>query len=366
LSAGTPTPGSAYADAGVDVGLAGQAVRGLVEVLDSIDPGRPRLSLVDSGQYAAVLKLTDELGLALSTDSVGSKVIVAEQTGRFDTIGIDCIAMNVNDLVCVGARPLALLDYIAVERADPAILREIAFGLKAGAEEAGIEIPGGEVCQVPELLRGHPSPTGFDLVGSCVGTVALDAIVTGADCAAGDVLIGLPSTGLHSNGYTLARRALLADGGLRLDDTPPELGGSTVGETLIEPTAIYVRGVLALLDSDVPVHGLAHITGDGVLNLLRLAAPVGYRIEEPLRPPPVFELLARLGGVEAPEMWEVFNMGCGFVAVVPEDRAQDAVALLGERHPGVARIGTVTDEAGRVALPGLGLDGDRRGLRASP
>ncbi|MEA2271840.1 MAG: phosphoribosylformylglycinamidine cyclo-ligase, partial [Solirubrobacteraceae bacterium] len=189
---------------------------------------------------------------------------------------------------------------------------------------------------------------------------------TGDDAVPGDALIGLPSSGVHSNGYTLARRALLADGGLRLDDTPPELGGSTVGETLIEPTAIYVRGVLALLDSDVPVHGLAHITGDGVLNLLRLAAPVGYRIEEPLRPPPVFELLARLGGVEAPEMWEVFNMGCGFVAVVPEDRAQDAVALLGERHPGVARIGTVTDEAGRVALPGLGLDGDRRGLRASP
>jgi phosphoribosylformylglycinamidine cyclo-ligase len=363
VSAGAPASGGAYAGAGVDAGLASEAVRGLVAILDSIDPGRPRLSLVESGQYAAVMRLTDELGLALSTDSVGSKVIVAEQTGRFDTIGIDCIAMNVNDLVCVGATPLALLDYIAVERADPAMLRDIAFGLKAGAEEAGVEIPGGEVCQVPELLRGHPSPTGFDLVGSCVGTVRLDAIVTGEHAAPGDVLVGLPSTGLHSNGYTLARRALLVDGGLRLDEAPPELGGATIGDVLLEPTAIYVRAALALLESDVPVHGLAHITGDGVLNLLRLAGPVGYRVEEPLRPPPVFELVARLGGVEAAEMWEVFNMGCGFVAVVPDEGADDAIALLSERHPGTARIGTVTGEAGKVSLPGLGLTGNRDGLR---
>jgi phosphoribosylformylglycinamidine cyclo-ligase len=360
----TPTPGGAYAGAGVDAELAGEAVRGLVDVLDSIDPGRPRLSIVESGQYAAVLKLGPNLGLALSTDSVGSKVIVAEQIGRFDTIGIDCIAMNVNDLVCVGATPLALLDYIAVERADPAMLREIAVGLKAGAEDAGIEIPGGEVCQVPELLRGHPSPTGFDLVGSCVGTVPLGAIVTGTNCTPGDALVGLPSTGLHSNGYTLARRALLTDGGLRLDDAPPELGGATVGEALLEPTAIYVRAALALLESDVPVHGLAHITGDGVLNLLRLDAPVGFRIDEPVPVPPVFDIVARLGAVEAAEMWEVFNMGCGFVCVVPAERAEDAVALLGERHPGAARIGEVTDEAGKVSLPGLGLAGDREGLVA--
>jgi phosphoribosylformylglycinamidine cyclo-ligase len=365
LSAGTPTSGGAYAGAGVDAGLAGEAVRGLVEVLDGIDPGRPRLSVVASGQYAAVLKLTPELGLALSTDSVGSKVIVAEQTGRFDTIGIDCIAMNVNDLVCVGAEPLALLDYIAVERAEPAMLREIAIGLKAGAEDAGIEIPGGEVCQVPELLRGHPSPTGFDLVGSCVGTVAMDAIVTGSDCVPSDALVGIPSTGLHSNGYTRARRALLSDGGLRLDDAPPELGGASVGEALLEPTAIYVRAAMALLQSDVPVHGMAHITGDGVLNLLRMDAPVGFRIDTPLPVLPIFDLVSRLGAVDPAEMWEVFNMGCGFVAVVPEDRAADAISVLGERHPGVAQIGTVTDETGQVSLPALGLTGDRDGLRSA-
>jgi phosphoribosylformylglycinamidine cyclo-ligase len=364
VSAGARSGEGAYAGAGVDAALAGRAVDDLVSVLASIDPGRPSLSVVGSGHYAAVIRLTAKLGLALATDSVGSKVIVAEQTGRFDTIGIDCVAMNVNDLVCVGAQPLALLDYIAVERADPAMLREIAVGLKAGAEQAGVEIPGGEVCQVPELLRGHPSPTGFDLVASCVGTVGLDAIVTGEACRPGDALVGLPSSGLHSNGYTLARRALLGDGALRLDECPDDLGGASVGEALLEPTAIYVRAILDLLRSDVPVHGLAHITGDGVLNLLRLGAPVGYRIDAPLPSPPIFGLVARLAQVEAAEMWEVFNMGCGFVAVVPEDRGEDAAALLADHHPGTARIGTVTDEAGTVGLPALGLAGDREGLRA--
>ena len=134
------------------------------------------------GHYASVIRIAPGLGIALATDSVGSKVIVAEQAQRFDTIGIDCVAMNVNDLICVGAEPLALLDYLAVEQADPRLLEQIAIGLRAGAEAAGIEIPGGEVCQLPEVIRGHPSPYGFDLVGSAFGTVALDAIVDGAPC----------------------------------------------------------------------------------------------------------------------------------------------------------------------------------------
>src|SRR5439155_13153619 len=231
-------------------------------------------------------------------DGVGSKVIVAEQARRFDTVGIDCVAMNVNDLVCVGAEPLALLDYVAVERADPEMLEGIARGLKAGAEAAGVEIPGGELAQLPELLRGHPSPWGFDLTGAAFGTVALDAIVTGRACAPGDALIGLPSSGIHSNGLTLARRALLDEGDLALDDRPAELGGASVADALLEPTAIYVRAARELLGGDVPVHGLAHVTGDGVLNLLRLSTDVGFEIDSPLPVPPVFELSARHGGVE--------------------------------------------------------------------
>jgi phosphoribosylformylglycinamidine cyclo-ligase len=353
----------AYAAAGVDTSQADHGVAGLVEVLRGIDPGRSPLALPLPGHYASVLRIAPGLGIALATDSVGSKGIVAEQAGRFDTIGIDCVAMNVNDLICVGAEPLAMLDYIAVERADPELLRQLALGLRAGAELAGVEIPGGEICQLPEVIRGHPSPNGFDLVGSAFGTVALDAIVDGTACRPGDAVIGIPASGVHSNGLTLARRALLEDGGLSLDSTPASLGGSTVGDVLLEPTTIYVRGILELLRSEIPGHGLAHITGGGVLNLLRIGEGIGYEISAPLPVPPVFDLIAHHGGVSPAEMWEVFNMGCGFCAIVPPQQAEAAVALLGEHHPGAAVIGRVSEEAGRVTLPGLGLAGDAGGLR---
>jgi phosphoribosylformylglycinamidine cyclo-ligase len=345
-----------YAMAGVDTGAADLAIGALVGVLRTIDTGRSTRTVALPGHYAAVLEVAPNLGIAVGTDGVGSKLIVAEVTGRYDTVGIDCIAMNVNDVICVGAEPIAVLDYLAVEQTDPEVFEAIARGLKAGAEQAGVEIPGGEVAVLPELIRGHPSPNGFDLTAACFGTVALDRIVTGAQCAPGDALIGLPSSGLHSNGYTLARRALEP---LGLDHRPAALGGASVADALLEPTVIYVRAVLDLLRSDVPVHALAHITGGGVHNLLRLGAGrIGYAIEAPLPAPPVFGLVARLGAVSDAEMWEVFNMGCGFVATVPAARADEAVAVLGAHHPGTARIGTVTGEPGRVTVAGVASAGD--------
>ena len=341
-------PEDAYAAAGVSIASSDMGVRALVDVLRTIDSGRPSRSLLRPGHYASVLRISPDVAIALSTDGVGSKLVVAEQTGRLSTIGIDCVAMNVNDLVCVGAEPLAMLDYLAVEQPDPGALAQIAEGLKAGAEDAGIEIPGGELAVLPELIRGHPSPNGFDLCGSAFGTVAPDAIVTGDTIAPGHALIGVPSSGLHSNGYTLARHALLTQGGLQLDDAPPELGGASVADALLEPTVVYVRAVLELLASPVDVHGLAHITGGGLTNLLRLNDAVGFAIEAPLHVPAVFDLVARCGGVAEDEMWEVFNMGCGFVAVVADADAEQAVALLSARHPGSARIGTVTDRGGQI------------------
>ncbi len=334
---------SAYARAGVDTGQAGRGIAALVDVLSTIDTGRPSRAALGSGHYANVLKIGENAGLALSTDGVGTKLIVAEQLGRFDTVGIDCIAMNVNDVICVGADPIAVLDYIAVEQADDGVLEAIGQGLKAGAEDAGVEIPGGELAVVPELIRGHPSPSGIDLVGMCVGLVDLDSIVTGAGVRPGDVIIGLPSSGVHSNGYTLAREALPD-----LAETPPELGGRTVGDALLEPTVIYVRAVRELLASDVDVRGLAHITGDGLDNLLRLDAEVGYRIDSPLPVPPIFGLIAARSDTGDEEMHEVFNMGCGFCVVVPEGQAGEALALLEQRHPGAAVIGAATDSAGTV------------------
>jgi phosphoribosylformylglycinamidine cyclo-ligase len=351
----------AYAAAGVDTRQADQGVSALVDVLRTIDTGRPSLTVPLPGHYASVLRIAPGLGIALATDSVGSKVIIAEQAQRFDTIGIDCVAMNVNDLICVGAEPLALLDYLAVEEADPGMLEQIAIGLRAGAQDAQVEIPGGEVCQLPEVIRGHPSPYGFDLVGSAFGTVALDAIVDGQGCVPGDALIGMPASGVHSNGLTLARRVLLDQAGLALDSRPAELGGPSVADVLLEPTVIYVRAVLELLRSEIDVHGLAHITGGGVLNLLRLGDNAGFEISKPLPALPVFELIAGLGDVPPAEMWEVFNMGCGFCAVVAAADADRAVELLGARHPGTAIIGQVTDR-GTVNLPALGIEGDASGL----
>jgi phosphoribosylformylglycinamidine cyclo-ligase len=341
----------AYARSGVDQLLSGNAVAALVEVLSGIRTGRPSRAALASGHYANVLKLDDQRGLALSCDSVGSKVILCEQLGRYDTIGIDLWGMNANDVICVGADPIALLDYIAVEEANPEVLQQIALGLREGAEQAGAEIPGGELAVLPDLLRGHPSPRGFDLVGFCVGLVDLDSVITGDAVEPGDAIVGIPSSGIHSNGLTLAR-AVLTD----LDE---EIGDRTMGDLLLEPTVIYVKAVRELLESSIDVRGLAHITGDGFLNLLRLEAHAGYRIDAPLPVPPVLVHIAERGGVEDAELYEVFNMGCGFCVVVPHADVDATVELLARHHPGTAVIGHATTATGVVELPRQGLIGRR-------
>lgn len=351
---------NAYARSGVDTKEADEGVSAIVSVLSSISTGSPSRVVDLPGHFAAVLRIAQNLGLAFCTDGVGSKVLVAEQAGRLDTVGIDCVAMNVNDLVCVGAQPIALVDYLAVEEADPQRLAAIAEGLKEGAQQAGIEIPGGELAQVPELIRGHPSPGGFDLCASAVGTVALDAIIDGSRISPGDALIGLPSSGLHSNGLTLARKVLLD--AHELGDRPEILGGESIADVLLEPTVIYVRAVLELLESDADPTGLFHLTGGGLKNFLRLGNGVGYRIDSPLPAPLVFQLIGELSGLGAAELYEVFNMGCGFAVTIAKDRAEDAVSLLEQAHPGTRIIGEVTGETGSVTVPDLGITSTDDGL----
>jgi phosphoribosylformylglycinamidine cyclo-ligase len=167
---------------------------------------------------------------------------------------------------------------------------------------------------------------------------------------------------VHSNGLSLARRALLEQGGLSLDATPAQLRGASVADVLLEPTVIYVRAILALLRSEMAVHGLAHITGGGLTNLLRLGSGIGFQVTAPLPVPDVFALIAELGEVPAAEMWEVFNMGCGFCVIMPAEQAEQAVALLANHHPGTAVIGTVTDRTGLVEVPDLGIEGGSGGL----
>jgi len=325
------TASDAYAKAGVDQGAADSAVAGLVRALGAINLERPSLQVPLPGHYASVIKFDERNGIAFSTDGVGTKLVVAEELGKFDTVGIDCVAMNVNDVICVGAEPLAMVDYVAVDKADPEVCEEIGVGLARGAELAGIEITGGELAQLGELVRG------VDVSGACIGRVALDEIIDGSAVEPGDVVIGLPSTGIHSNGYTLARSALA---GISLDEDPEGRLGRTLGEELLSPTQIYVKPIVALLRSEVEVRGLAHITSGGTKNLLRLAAEVGYEIDDPLPVLPIFKLIQERGEVSAEEMSEVFNMGCGFCVVVPASDEGRALDLLHAHYPAAQRIGS--------------------------
>ena len=326
----------AYAVAGVDDLSGDAAVDALVSSLRRMRLDRPSRAVELPGHYASVIRLDDRTGLAMSTDTVGTKMLVAERLRRFDTIGIDCVAMNANDVVCVGAEPIAMLDFVLCGEADPEVFEQLGAGLARGAELAGVEITGGEVAQVGEIVAG------LELGGTCVGTVALAAIVDGSRIEPGDPVIGLPSSGLHSNGYTLARR-VLAD--VPLGD---ERLGRPLGDLLLEPTEIYVRAALDLLRSPVDVRGLAHITGGGIRNLLRLGDGVGFEIDDPLPVPPIFALISDLGSVSEDEMHEVFNMGCGFCCIVAANDEDAALDLLRRRYPGAKPIGRATDEAGTL------------------
>ena len=322
----------AYAKAGVDQAAGDAAVAALLQALGPAGPGGSVRQLVEVGHYASVIRVDERIAIALSTDGVGTKLLIAAQLGRWDTVGIDCVAMNVNDVICVGAEPLAMLDYIACPTADPEQMSALGTGLRRGAELAGIEIVGGELAQLDAVVSE------LDLVGACVGVVDPDRVVTGAAIEPGDVVIGLPSSGLHSNGYTLARK-VLAD--VPLDD---ERLGTPLGELLLEPTEVYVAAVLELLRSPVDVHGLAHITSGGLGNLHRLNDTVGYEIDEPLPTPPIFELIRELGDVPEAEMAEVFNLGCGFCCVVAADDERAATELLRGHYRDAKRIGRARPE----------------------
>jgi phosphoribosylformylglycinamidine cyclo-ligase len=310
------------------------------------------------GYFANVIDMGNGVGLALSTDGVGTKIIIAEMLHQYDTIGIDCVAMTVNDVLCVGAEPLALLDYIAVEEPRPDLLGQIARGLYRGAELAGVTIPGGEIAQVAEMIHGFRKGWAFDLVGTCVGQVPLDRILTGRDVKEGDLVVGLRSSGVHSNGLTLARRIFFDQAGWAVDRHCGELG-RTIGEELLEPTRIYVKEVLAMLAAGLRVRALAHITSTGFLNLTRADSATGFVLDSLPEPPPIFELIQRLGQVSDEEMFFTYNMGIGFCVVVAPDDFRRARGIAAERGVESRVIGhAVIDEKKRVWIPGHRLVGE--------
>jgi phosphoribosylformylglycinamidine cyclo-ligase len=344
---------SPYAASGVDSTKAESGLSRLrtwvEKTFDLNASARPLLPL---GYFANIIRLDQlSLGIAFTTDGVGTKLLVAEALGKYDTVGIDCIAMNVNDLLCVGATPVSFVDYLAVEEVQPDILDAIGQGLYCGAEQARISIAGGEIAQLREMIRGARPGTGFDLAGAAIGTVPLDRVIIGQDVQPGDALIGLASSGIHSNGLTLARRVLLAD-----SPTDPQLSfgsylpecGRTVGEELLEPTRIYVPEVTAMLATDAPIKALMHLTGDGFLNLSRVEAEVGFRIETLPAIPPIFAVLQERGKLSDAEMFQVYNMGIGFCVVVAEKDVERIINVAVEHGSQAWRIGTAVASAERT------------------
>src|SRR5260370_13088558 len=272
-----------------------------------------KITGLSSGYFATLMHMPPGPPLALTTDGVGTKILLAREANRWEPIGIDCVANNVNDVICTGAVPLALLDYVATDRIDAGVLEAVARGLSLGADLAGIAIPGGEIAQIGAMLAPSAGgPPMLDLVGTAIGAVRPGRVpVDGSAVSEGDVILALPSSGLHSNGYSLARRALFEMAGMTLADLVP---GTTrrLDDALLEPTRVYVRAAEALWEAGVTPRGLVHISGGGLLNLARLAADVCYDLDALPPPPPLFALIAEAGPSPAAPTSPPFKTGPGF------------------------------------------------------
>ncbi len=347
-----------YAKAGVNVAHQREAHKILARRLESTfqtRAGKLGQPIFPIGHYAGLIDIGHGQVLSLHTDSVGTKVLVARQMNKYDTIGIDCVAMCVNDLICTGSEPISFLDYMAMAKPDRKTVEKVAIGLVKGAKEAGLAIVGGETAIVPELLS---EDSGFDLTGFAAGICRKSDLILGDKIQENDVIIGVASSGIHSNGLTLARKVLLRK--YRIRDVPKKLGRS-IGEELLEPTRIYVKPVKELIQK-VDVHGLAHITGGAFSKLERILAQsqVGALLDRLPTPPPIFEMIQKSGRVRKSEMYRTFNMGVGLVAICAEEESKETLRIFRRYRQRAMEIGRVSKELGvRIA------DGSTQELRLS-
>jgi phosphoribosylformylglycinamidine cyclo-ligase len=290
--------------------------------------------------------------LVACTDGVGSKVQLAGKIKKFDTVGIDLVAMNVNDMLVQGAEPLFFLDYLAVHKLEPKIVAVLVKGIAAGCREANCALIGGETAEMPDTY----SAGDFDMAGFAVGIVERKKIITGQIIRKGDVILGLASSGLHSNGYTLVRNICFKKAKLKMTDCLGELDGAVLGDVLLEPTRIYVRSIIKLLSQykvKRVVHGMAHITGGGLVGNIPRVLPkdCNAAIKKSSWPvPKIFTFLHKTGPVEEEEMFRVFNMGIGFVLIVAEDFANSIAKKLTRFGERVYKIGRITTGTGKVVL----------------
>lgn len=290
--------------------------------------------------------------LVACTDGVGSKVQLAAQIKKYDTVGIDLVAMSVNDMLVGGAEPLFFLDYIAVNKLIPEMVAELVKGVAAGCRQADCALIGGETAEMPDTYAKND----FDMAGFAVGVLERNKIITGENVRHGDVILGLASSGLHSNGYTLARNICFKQAGLKMTDTPDKLGGSTLAEAILEPTRIYVRPIIKLLSQykvKHVVHGMAHITGGGLVGNIPRVLPKNCDAvikKSSWAKHKIFTFLQETGPVEEKEMYRVFNMGIGYILIVSEDFANSITKKLKRFGEKVYKIGRITSGNGKVVL----------------
>jgi phosphoribosylformylglycinamidine cyclo-ligase len=317
-----------YAKAGVDISKVKKLHKSIAELFKetfSSRNGKFGEVLTEIGHYAGLIDIGNK-ALTLHVDGVGTKVLIAQALNKYDTVGIDCVAMCVNDTICIGAEPVALVDYIAVEEPNEKMINEITKGLAEGAKQSNTAIVGGETAVMKDVITGIKGK-GFDLAAMCVGVVDKNKIITGERMIPGDVIIGLESSGIHSNGLTLARKVL----------------PKKYYKELLEPTMIYVKPVLEIINS-CEVHGLANITGGAFSKLMRIGekAGVGFLLDNMPDLPKIFKLIQKLGKIPNREMYRTFNCGIGFCVVVPENEKQKIIDICKKYCIDAKKIGKIT------------------------
>lgn len=347
-----------YRSAGVDLDVYEQAMKRLPSLMDATkNAGVMSLPGGFAGLFhLGAMKDWKDPVLVSGTDGVGTKLRVAIEVGRYDTVGIDLVAMCVNDCLCLGATPLFFLDYVAMDADNPELLEQLVRGISHGCVQSGAALLGGETAIMPDMYaRGD-----FDLSGFCVGAAESSELINGRErIQAGDVVIGIPSSGFHSNGFSLIRKAVFEHAALTADESLEEFNGQTVGEVLLTPTRIYAAQVASMLAAagNSNIHGIAHITGGGIAENLERILPSGVHVSidrSTWTVPQVFNWVQNLGGIEAAEMDRVFNMGLGMTVVVPPASAESVVAAASTNDFPAVVIGEVTvgsvSESGSVTL----------------
>ena len=334
-----------YSQSGVDIDKEEKAIK---EILSNIKFHRNGIGKPLGGHYAGLIDF-GEYALVLCTDGVGSKVKIAFDMKKWDTVGIDCIAMNVNDAICVGAEPLAFVDYLAIDNPNPEITKKIGEGLSKGAELSNISIIGGETASLPDIING------FDLAGTCLGYLKKDKIINNEKIKPGDIILGLKSSGIHSNGYSLVRKIMENSKYNYSDFFPNDIYNKKIGNILLTPTQIYVKEILELINN-IDVHGLAHITGGGLTNFLRLKKNVKYIIDKPFKPQSIFSFLQKQGNIDDKEMYKTFNMGMGFSIIVNENDIDESIKIIKKYSEVDVKIVGRIEKGNGVKLPDLKLN----------